>query len=335
MELPDEPVLPASTEGADLSDRHDFARDGTTAADGAAAAHGGASALAGAPLAAGGAPRSARSKRARQSKPARWWELPLLVAVAVLVAVLVKSFLVQPFYIPSDSMEKTLHGCPGCAGDKILVNKVIFHFRDPAPGDIVVFHAPVGWEEPVVTPQTNAVTGPLRAFGQLIGVVPPDETDLVKRVIATGGQAVRCCDAAGHVQVSDSGVHGPWRSLNETYVFDDNSMKFGPVLVPKGRLWVLGDHRGDSADSRYHPQGCVSVSTCQPVTSTVPVSGVIGKAFVIAWPPKRWRTLGTPKTFDSAAGLGASAPPAGIAMIAVAPLLWRRRRSRRGRRWRE
>lgn len=266
------------------------------------------------------------SKRTKRSKPARWWELPLLIAVAVLVAVLVKSFLVQPFYIPSESMEKTLHGCDGCAGDKILVNKVIYHFRDPEPGDIVVFHAPAGWEEPVIKPQTNAVTGPVRAFGQLIGVVPPDETDLVKRVIATGGQAVRCCDASGHVQISDNGVKGPWRSLNETYVFEDNHMRFGPVLVPEGRLWVLGDHRGDSADSRYH---CGEGPTCDPALSTVARSGVIGKAFVIAWPPKRWRTLGTPKTFDTASAIGASAPPAGIAMIAVAPVLWRRRRRRR------
>ncbi len=333
MEPSDEPVLPALNQGADSAQRRDLAGNGSTSADQRApSAPGGASGVGSGPLPAEGASRSARSKRTGQSKPARWWELPLLVAVAVLVAVLVKSFLVQPFYIPSDSMEKTLHGCPGCAGDKILVNKVIYHFRDPAPGDIVVFHAPAGWEEPVVKPQTNAVTGPLRAFGQLIGVVPPDETDLVKRVIATGGQAVRCCDAAGHVQVSDGGIHGPWRSLNETYVFEDNSMKFGPVLVPKGRLWVLGDHRGDSADSRYH---CGDATSCDPQLSTVAQSGVIGKAFVIAWPPKRWRTLGTPKTFDSAASLGASAPPAGIAMIAVAPLLWRRRRSRRGRRRRE
>ena len=266
------------------------------------------------------------------TKPARWWELPLLVVIAIAVAVLVKTFLVQPFYIPSESMENTLYGCQGCHGDKILVNKPIYHFRDPEPGDIVVFSAPSGWEEPISKPRTNAVTGVLRSFGQLVGVVPPDETDLVKRVIAVGGQTVRCCDAQGRVQVSTSGANGPWRSLTENYVFENDSKAFGPVAVPKGRLWVMGDHRQDSQDSRYHCAADGSVtptsSPCDPVASTVPNSAVIGKAFVIAWPPHRWRTLGTPKTFQTASGLAGSTAPAGVAMIAIAPLLWRRRRRR-------
>lgn len=269
--------------------------------------------------------KTTRARRA--AKPARWWELPLLIVVAVAVAVLVKSFLVQPFYIPSESMENTLYGCSGCQGDKILVNKPIYHLRDPHPGDIVVFRAPKGWEEPIEKPNTNAVLGVVRSFGQLVGVVPPDETDLVKRVIATGGQTVRCCDAEGRVQISKNGPNGPWRSLSETYLFEDDSMKFGPVTVPKGRLWVMGDHRQDSKDSRYHCGS--SQRACDPVSSTVPNSAVIGKAFVIAWPPHRWRTLGTPKTFDSAAGLATATVPAGVGMISVAPLLWRRRRRSR------
>ena len=268
-------------------------------------------------------PGTATAVSSKNAKPARWWELPLLVAVAVLVAVLVKTFLFQPFYIPSESMEKTLHGCVGCAGDKILVNKPIYHFRDPEPGDIIVFHAPSGWEEPVIKPATNAITGPLRAFGQLIGVVPPDETDLVKRVIATGGQGVRCCSADGHVQVSPNGIKGPWRSLAETYVFEVDHKKFGPILVPKGRLWVMGDHRGSSADSRYH---CGPGPVCDPVLSTVANSAVIGKAFVIAWPPKRWRTLGTPATFAKASGTAASMAPFGVALWVFPLRRWRRRR---------
>ena len=107
------------------------------------------------------------------AKPARWWEYPVLIFAAIAVAVLIKTFLVQPFYIPSESMEKTLHGCPGCSGDRIVVNKPIYRFRDPHAGDIVVFHAPPGWEEPTVPSGGNPVVRALRGFGQFIGLVPP------------------------------------------------------------------------------------------------------------------------------------------------------------------
>ena len=261
------------------------------------------------------------------AKPTRWWEYPVLIIAAIAIAVLIKTFLVQPFYIPSESMEKTLHGCAGCSGDRIIVNKPIYHFRDPHPGDIVVFHAPPGWEEPTVPSGGNPLVRALRGFGQFIGLVPPNEKDLVKRVIAVGGQTVRCCDSAGRIQVSDSGSNGPWRALDETYVFGDNHQAFGPVTVPAGRLWVMGDHRSDSADSRAH---CNSRSPrrCDPVASTVAVNNVIGKAVAIVWPPSRWRTLGTPATFkdDASAVLGATLPLGSGLAVTVPLLLWRRRR---------
>jgi signal peptidase I len=277
--------------------------------------------------------------------------------LAIVIAIVVKTFVVQPFYIPSQSMEKTLHGCPGCHGDRILVNKPIFDFRDPEPGDIVVFNAPKGWDdEPISRPPSNPVTRAVRGFGQLIGFVPPDGQVLVKRVIAVGGQTVKG-DAAGHVLVSTKGVSGPYRALREPYVFIDqgqvaNVRPFGPVTVPKGRLWVMGDHRNDSADSRYHcgPDGVSDDQlNCGQYAreATVPSSNVIGKAFVIAWPPSRWRTLGTPSTFDqavgarafgvpgSASGAASGAVPSAAAVVVVAPLFWvrllRRRRRRRRR----
>jgi signal peptidase I len=279
-----------------------------------------------------------RHRRHRKRRKAPWWELPLLVAIAIVLAVLVKTFLVQPFYIPSASMEKTLHGCPGCHGDRILVNKPIYDLRDPHPGDIVVFHAPPGWnEEPASTPPGNPVLRVLRGFGQLIGFVPPDGLILVKRVIATGGQTVKG-DAAGHVLVSDHGPGGPWRTLHEPYVYEDgpdSHAQFGPVTVPKGRLWVMGDHRNDSADSRFH---CGRDGTdgadgaqCDPRTSTVPDHDVIGKAVLIAWPVSRWRTLGTPATFTHDAMSAGGAVPSAVATLVMFPVYVRRRLRRRRR----
>src|SRR5579875_229494 len=282
-------------------------------------------------------------KAAKAHRKAPWWELPVLVVVAIGIAILVKTFVVQPFYIPSDSMEQTLHGCPGCHGDRILVNKLIYDFRDPHPGDIVVFHAPPGWnDEPPVRPPSNPVLRALRGFGQLIGFVPPDGLILVKRVIAVGGQTVEG-DARGNVFISNHGPQGPWRKLNEPYVYAPKRSwitptkmeePFGPVTVPKGRLWVMGDHRTDSADSRFHcilggPETTSQDRHCNPYSSTVPVSDVIGKAFVIAWPPSRWRTLGTPATFEHEALAGGSVIPGAAAGAVVVPLFLIRRRRRR------
>lgn len=278
--------------------------------------------------------RAAAARKPRRKAP--WWELPALIALAVIIAIIVKTFLVQPFYIPSESMEKTLHGCPGCSGDRILVSKITYDFRDPHAGDIVVFNAPPGWnDEPPSVPPSNPVLRAVRGFGQLIGFVPPDGMVLVKRVIAVGGQTVKG-DAAGEVFISDHGPSGPWRKLDEPYVYEtgtDPRAEFGPITVPKGRLWVMGDHRDRSADSRYHcgqdgSDGPDS-SACDVVAATIPINDVIGKAFVIAWPPSRWRTLGTPATFTSAAdALGTSGA---VPMLVAFPLLLvvRRRRRRR------
>ena len=277
----------------------------------------------------------------------------MLVVVAIAVAALLKTFVVQPYSIPSGSMERTLHGCDGCSGDRILTFKPVYSIaRDPHPGDIVVFRDPGGWDsEPVPTPPHNPVLHGLRWAGQFVGLVPPDENDLVKRVIAVGGQTVKCCDAAGNVQVADDGPTGAFRSLDDasyTYLSTGDPtlgrVPFGPVTVPRGRLWVMGDHRDGSADSRAHCGGapgagspigalCADGSVATATSSTVPVSDVLGKAVVIAWPPSRWTTLGTPTTFRSVP-LPSSAPdlppaaflPLGVGTVGAVVVRRRRRR---------
>lgn len=166
-------------------------------------------------------------------------ELPFLVVTAVVLAVLIRTFVVQSFYIPSGSMEKTLHGCENCTRDRVLVEKLTIRFADPERGDIIVFHGTGQW---------------------------PRE-DLIKRVIATEGQTVECCDAQGRVTVNGE-------PLDEPYLFgNDPPQKFKPVKVPKGHLWVMGDHRNNSSDSRYN--------------GPVPISSVVGEARVIIWPLDR------------------------------------------------
>jgi signal peptidase I len=289
-----------------------------------------------------------RSQRSPLRRVAARFELPILIVIAIAIAVILKTFVVQPFYIPSESMEQTLHGCTGCSGDRILVFKPVYRVHNPKPGDIVVFKAPTDWDEGGgVVLSSNPVVHGVQWFGQLVGVVPPSEKDLVKRVIATGGQTVQCCDDNGNVQISDSGPSGPWRSLNEPYIYQPSpwtkpatpgarapgdSRSFGPVTVPAGRLWVMGDHRSDSADSRYHCGDGGTGANCDPQGSTVSQDDVIGKAVVIAWPPSRWRTLGTPKTFNAlglpgVGGLGEPAPAAAFAGVGLFGL--RRRRVRR------
>lgn len=272
-----------------------------------------------------------RRKRKQTGKRSSFWrELPVLLVVAIVLAVLIKTFLVQAFFIPSSSMEKTLHGCDGCSGDRVLVNKLTYRFHDPRPGDIVVFKGPPSWQDTPefqVSEPSNVVSKFFRAIGQAIGVAQPSQKDFVKRVIATGGQTVACCDVHGNVTVDG-------RSLNEPYIYQNSpdvdstqcatGRKFGPYTIPKGRLWVMGDHRDDSSDSRCH--------VTDQYHGTIGVSDVIGKAFVTVWPPSRWTTLGTPATFkdsDAAAQGQLVAPLLLVGSVAAGPLWVRRRRRRR------
>jgi signal peptidase I len=268
--------------------------------------------------------RPSRRRRHRREEPKKKGsllrELPVLLLIAFVLALLVKTFLVQAFFIPSGSMERTLHGCTGCTGDRVLVNKVPYWFGDPEPGDIVVFKGPETWAPEVeVAEPSNWFSGALLWLGRSIGVAPPSEDDYVKRIIATGGQTVQCCDTEGRVTVDGE-------PLDEPYIFENNpieSRAFGPVTVPDNRLWVMGDHRSASADSRMH--------VGDKYAGTIAVDDVIGKAAVIVWPLDRFGLLDDPDI--QAAGAPAPVPaPEAVVPAAVVPLvLWRRRRRRRAR----
>jgi signal peptidase I len=262
-------------------------------------------------------------ERGRPKRGSFLRELPVLLVVAVVLALLINTFLVKAFFIPSGSMEQTLHGCPGCSGDRVLVNKVTYRFHDPRPGDIVVFKGPESWApETAIAEPSNPLQKAVRAVASTFGVSTPGEKDFVKRVIAVGGQTVQCCDDQGRVTVDG-------RPLDESYVYVTDpayqSTPFGPVTVPAGHMWLMGDHRDQSADSRAH--------ITDADQGTVAMDNVIGKAFVIIWPISRWNTLGTPSDFGGEGRSAWTLPLLiGIPVVVVAGLTWsstrRRRRAR-------
>jgi signal peptidase I len=252
---------------------------------------------------------TSRWRRRRTGPPKKrslWKEIPVLVIIALGLALLIKTFVVQPFYIPSGSMEKTLN-----VNDRVLVNKMIYHFRDPKRGEIVVFNIDgTGFESQAqpLAPPSNIVSRGIRNLENLFGL-GPNNKDFIKRVIGIGGDTVACCDDQGRVTVNG-------KPLDEPYVFEDDHRSFGPVTVPKGELWVMGDHRGDSDDSRGSPG--------QPPNGTVPISKVVGQAFVRVWPLSDWRGYGVPKTFSQFTS-NALGPEIGV----LVPAFWWRRRDGR------
>ena len=194
-----------------------------------------------------------------------WRELPILVGVAILVAVLVRAFVLQTFYIPSPSMEHTLNVL-----DRVLVNKLVYDFRDPRRGEIVVFKAPQDWQ-----------TG-------------TEGEDFIKRIIGVPGDHVVCCDAQRRLQING-------RSLDEPYIYrdadgtqDQAADEEFDITVPAGRLWVMGDHRSQSADSLEHYQESNDVAE-----ATIPSDAIVGRAFTVFWPVDRATWLSVPDGFSA------------------------------------
>lgn len=199
-----------------------------------------------------------------------WRELPVLLAIAVVVALLVRTFALQSFWIPSGSMENTLQ-----RGDRVLVNKLVYDFRDPERGEVVVFKAPRSWR------------------GR------PGDEDFIKRVIAIGGDRVSYDAGDGRIAVNGHSIdESSYIYTNPDTGKQDLASKDGyefEVTVPKGRMWVMGDHRGSSGDSREnYIRGGGDVRR-----ATIPVDAVVGKAFLLMWPAAHWDWLTIPDTYDA------------------------------------
>ena len=196
-------------------------------------------------------------------------ELPVLIVVAFLLAFLLRTFVVQVFYIPSASMEPTLMGHTG-ANDRILVDKVTYRFREPRRGEIIVFEGESGGPPP--RDDASLPRRIRRGAGQLVGLAPANARDYVKRVIGLPGDRVRI-DSSGHVFVNG-------KELAEPYVTQPDQQSCGPIVVPEGGLFFLGDNRGNSEDSR--------------VVGYIDRDDVVGRAFVIMWPLDRAEILDRP-----------------------------------------
>jgi signal peptidase I len=272
----------------------------------------------------------------RRKRRSFWRELPILVVVALLLAVVIKTYAVQAFFIPSGSMQDTLQ-----INDRVLVNKIVYEIRGIHRGDIVVFNGDGSWAPGQIPTKSNFIVEFGRGFASMFGFGHPGDI-LIKRVIGLPGDRVACCDAQGRVTVN--GV--PLSERSYLFPGDVPSESRFDIVVPPGRLWVMGDHRFISDDSRDH-EG-------DPGGGTIPESAVIGRAFVIIWPPSRWRFLPIPATFQQpklnasgapgTSGAAAALPdtirlqpegpavPLTLGFAAAVPLTWLQRRIRTRRR---
>ncbi|HEY7272110.1 MAG TPA: signal peptidase I [Actinoplanes sp.] len=194
-----------------------------------------------------------------------WRELPILLGVAILVAILVRAFVLQTFYIPSPSMEHTLNVL-----DRVLVNKLVYDFRDPHRGEIVVFKAPDDWQSGT------------------------EGEDFIKRIIGVGGDHVVCCDTKNRLVINGHALDEPFIYRDADGTSDPAADEPFDITVPTGRLWVMGDHRSASGDSLEHWEQTEDITE-----ATIDKEAIVGRAFTIFWPVNRADWLSVPKEFEA------------------------------------
>lgn len=206
-------------------------------------------------------------------------ELVLIVGVALILSVLVRTFLAQAFYVPSSSMENTL-----LVQDRILVSKLSTEIGGVHRGEIVVFTDPGGWL-PATAPVGGAA-GAVRNALMWVGLLPSDTgEDLVKRVIGVGGDHIVCCDAKNRIVLNGVPLVEPYLKPG-----DGTAQVRFDVTVPAGRYFVMGDNRGDSSDSMFH---------LDVAQGTVPEANIVGRVVAVIWPMSRWSGAPVPVTFEN------------------------------------
>jgi len=208
-------------------------------------------------------------------------ETVLVVGIALVLSLIIKTFLVQAFYIPSGSMENTL-----LTGDKVIVSKLTPGPFDLKRGDVVVFKDPGGWLDPTTPKVRGKISGGIHDGLTFIGLLPNDADDhLIKRVIGLPGDHVVCCTPQGLLTVNGT-------PITEPYIYPGNapSEKDFNITVPAGKIWVMGDHREISRDSRFNDPGGTGKD------GSVPINLVVGRAVVIVWPLSRASWLGVPNS---------------------------------------
>lgn len=279
--------------------------------------------------------RDGKRRRRPRRRRSALVELAVLGVIALALALIIKTYAIQAFFIPSGSMQNTLE-----IGDRVLINKLVYDFRSIHRGDIIVFDGNGSWDfNPPASPNIFS-----RFVSDVEGIVgiSNDSSIYIKRVIGLPGDHVVCCNAAGQITVNGVALS------EQSYLYPGNapSVQRFNITVPPGRLWVMGDHRLVSYDSRGHMG--------DPGGGTIPESAVLGRAFVIIWPPSQWAILNIPATFEqpklnasaAAAGgsnaaleaamnngtplrEGGSAVPLALGFAGAVPLTWLQRRARR------
>src|SRR5450631_365140 len=206
-------------------------------------------------------------------------ESVIVIGLALLLSLIVKTWLMQAFYIPSESMENTL-----VIGDRVIVNKLVPSPMSLHRGDVIVFEDPDHWLPATVPVERSPLMSAINSTLIFVGLLPSDEGNhLIKRVIGLPGDHVRCCDQNKRITVNGA-------ALNEPYLFPGDAPSDEPfnITVPPGRVWVMGDHRSDSADSRPHDEGSGGLK------GSVPESLIVGRAITVVWPVDHWAWLANP-----------------------------------------